>query len=71
VWLGLILTAAALVLIVVPARLRRAATGTEPEKPARAGRRGSAGSKAATSSTPAEDDDLAEIEAILKRRGIQ
>jgi heme exporter protein D len=70
VWLGLILTAVALVLIVIPARLRRAATGADSDDSRRADR-SSSGTRGSRSSKPVEDDDLAEIEAILKRRGIQ
>lgn len=63
VWFGLFLLAVAVLLIVVPPRLDRRldkAAGTPKALPA----------KRPSRRTPAADDDMAEIEDILKRHGL-
>lgn len=68
-WLGLGVAATALVLFVVAGVLARRGVGTRdrrrelPEEPSRRPAR-------TTTQKPAEDDDMADIEAILKRHGI-
>lgn len=72
VWVGLILAVVALVLWVAGSRLGgRDATRTSAEKAAKRG-----GSSGALPARPAQgggvlDDDMAEIEEILRRRGIE
>jgi len=61
VWLGIILTGAAVVLFGAGTLLQRRAAPAGPERKAL---------PKATRSAPAIDDDMADIEAILKRRGI-
>jgi hypothetical protein len=81
VWSGMILAAVALVLFVVSGGLRRrrgrqpaAQPGTLPASASgRAGVDGGgkpAAALPATKGKPAADDDMSEIEAILRRRGI-
>ncbi len=63
-WLGLALAVVAAALIVLPARINRGwgnPSGRQPQ--------GGPSGKASSRPQPA-DDELAEIEAILKRRGI-
>jgi hypothetical protein len=74
VWLGITLAGVSLVLFVVTGVLRtkgigrRARRGAVAEpKPAP---QGLAAGKTTTSPAPAEDDDMADVEAILKRHGI-
>lgn len=68
-WLGLGVAATALVLFVVAGVLARRGVGARdrrrelPEEPSRRPAR-------TTKQAPAEDDDMADIEAILKRHGI-
>ena len=68
-WLGLGVAATALVLLVVAGVLARRGVGPRekrrelPEEPSRRPAR-------TTKQAPAEDDDMADIEAILKRHGI-
>lgn len=66
VWLGLVLAATSAVLFVVSGVLRRRG------RPPAVRRRAAAGEVTATRSAgpPAADDDLADIEALLKKHGI-
>jgi hypothetical protein len=78
VWAGIIVAGVSATLFVVSGFLRR----REPQRPSRKERRAAAeaGSPpavtakgpapASTGSTPAEDDDMADIEAILRKHGI-
>ena len=61
VWLGIILTGAALVLFGAGTVLQRRVVPAEPERKAL---------PKAAKPAPVIDDDMADIEAILKRRGI-
>jgi len=65
VWLGIILTGTAVLLFGAGTLMQRRALPPAPERKALP-KAGGATSKGA----PAIDDDLADIEAILKRRGI-
>jgi len=65
VWLGIILTGTAVLLFGAGTLLQRRALPATPERKALP-KAGGGASKGA----PAIDDDLADIEAILKRRGI-
>ncbi len=66
VWSGVLLGGASLVLFVVSGMLRSRQAGSDPApaKPLKQGRK--------TTSQPvlADDDDMAEIEALLRKRGI-
>jgi hypothetical protein len=79
VWAGLVVTATSAALFAVSGRLRRRARGRQQDRVAAAGRAAAVtggGRKsveppaAGAKSGPAGDDDLAEIEEILRRRGI-
>ncbi len=65
VWLGLILAVIAVTLIVVPGKLDRK-LGDGPAKPTKQVR----GGKARSSALSAEDDDMADIQEILKKHGL-
>lgn len=71
VWLGLILAGLAGTLLVVGGWMAARGTGAQPSGVAAAPRaeRGAALPRARTAKAPV-DDDLADIEAILKKRGI-
>ncbi|MGH3446182.1 MAG: hypothetical protein ACRDQA_32120 [Nocardioidaceae bacterium] len=71
VWLGCIMGVVAIALIVVPRRLSKAlgskATGgAKAQKPSK-----SAGKAPAKRSSSSGDDDMADVEAILKKHGIE
>ncbi|MGI8577706.1 MAG: hypothetical protein ACR2KG_07265 [Nocardioidaceae bacterium] len=69
VWLGVILAVIALLLMTAPGRLRRVFGADHAAAPPRvASRRKSAKAKPDSATG---DDDMAEIEEILKRRGIE
>lgn len=68
-WLGLGVAATALVLFVVAGALARRGVGARPRR-AELPREESRRPARTTSSAPAEDDDMADIEEILKRHGI-
>lgn len=65
VWVGIVLAGVSAVLLVVAALLARRGTGLR--EPVAEGRRPSA---AAGRGAPAIDDDLADIEALLRSKGI-
>ncbi len=67
VWLGIVLAGVSLVLFVVSGMLRRRTAGTSGERRAVERHRSST---AATPPRAGGDDDLSEIEDILKRHGI-
>jgi hypothetical protein len=73
VWLGIVLAGISAVLFGVSGALRNRQLGaserTDPGEVGSAGRKGELGSQA-RKGEPAIDDDLAEIEAILRKRGI-
>lgn len=76
VWLGIVLAGLSLVLLVVagllPDRHRSATDAGRPSARKRTQRRsGELPPGAAPRQEPAIDDDLAEIEALLRKRGIQ
>jgi hypothetical protein len=78
VWAGLVVAGVSATLFVVSGFLRR----REPQRPSRKERKAAAAAgstpavtakgpaPASTGSTPAEDDDMADIEAILRKHGI-
>lgn len=68
-WLGIGVAATALVLFVVAGALARRGVGARP-RGAELPREESPRPARTTSSAPAEDDDMADIEEILKRHGI-
>lgn len=68
-WLGLGVAATALVLFVVAGALARRGVGARPRR-AELPREESRRPARTTSSAPGEDDDMADIEEILKRHGI-
>ena len=68
-WLGVGVAATALVLFVVAGVLARRGAGGRPRR-AELPREGSRRPAGTTSPAPAEDDEMADIEAILKRHGI-
>jgi hypothetical protein len=73
VWLGIVLTGVSVVLFVVSGVLRRrtpAATGTGRTSVDTGARRGLEGRSPAGAPARAGEDDLSEIEDILKRHGI-
>jgi hypothetical protein len=73
VWLGIVLAAVSVVLFVVSGVLRRrtpAATGTGRASLDTGGRRGLEGRSPAGAPDRPADDDLSDIEDILKRHGI-
>ncbi|GAA2144885.1 hypothetical protein GCM10009844_19030 [Nocardioides koreensis] len=66
VWVGFVLFGVSAGLFVVSGLLRARELGGRPEKKARRGKQLPPGGKGA----PAIDDDMAEIEALLRKRGI-
>jgi hypothetical protein len=66
VWLGFVLAGVSVALFVVSGFLRARELGGRPEKTGRRGKQLPAAGKGA----PAIDDDMAEIEALLRKRGI-
>lgn len=73
-WLGVGIAATSLLLLVVAGSLRRRGVGGTPrrreELPASASRRPARPGGTSRKSPAAADDDLADVEAILKRHGI-
>lgn len=71
VWLGVSIAGVSLVLFVAAAAMRHRGVGTQPRAVRSSeGRKTKAVTTGAKGSDPALDDELADIEAILKRRGI-
>lgn len=72
VWVGIVLAGVSVLILVVAGALSRRGVGTKPgTRPAAKEAPPAVGSgRAAASPSPARDDDLDEIEAILKRHGI-
>ena len=70
VWLGVALAGTAVVCLVVSGALRERGRGLAPAKGTARRPGPDRGLPAAERAEPAIDDDLAEIEAILKKRGI-
>ena len=75
VWLGIVLAGVSGVLFVVSGALRARQAAAEPGRDLGAGPSGSAprgelGAKSGGKGEPAIDDDMAEIEALLRKRGI-
>ncbi len=66
VWVGFVLFGVSVSLFVVSGLLRARELGGRPEKSGRRGKQLPPGGKGA----PAIDDDMAEIEALLRKRGI-
>jgi hypothetical protein len=69
VWLGLVLAGVSVLLFVVSGFLRKRAVGDAPAE-APADKLALPSGKPGKPGTPAIDDDLAEIEALLRKRGI-
>jgi hypothetical protein len=77
VWLGVALAGVSLVLFVVTGVLRAKGVGRRrrrgtalKQQPAQQPAAGLMRSKTASTAAPGEDDDMADVEAILKRHGI-
>ena len=75
VWLGIVLAGLSGVLFVVSGRLRARQAPAEPGRdlgagPSASARRGELGTGSGRKGEPAIDDDMAEIEALLRKRGI-
>jgi hypothetical protein len=74
VWLGVILAALAVLLFVVAGMLGRRGVGARPRKGGKelpgTSSRTPAKPTRTTAAAPSQDDDMADIEAILKRHGI-
>ena len=75
VWLGIVLAGVSGVLFVVSGALRGRQAAAEPGRDLGAGtsgsaRRGELGAASGRKGEPAIDDDMAEIEALLRKRGI-
>ena len=71
VWAGFLLGGTGVVLIVVSGMVRARQVGTTPESPAAELPRGRAARAAGSSPAIDTDDEMAEIEALLRKRGIQ
>lgn len=70
VWLGIALAGVSALLFVVSGALRNRGRGGPPERPAAGRRKRSDELGAARPTAPPLDDELADIEAILRKRGI-
>ena len=71
VWLGVVVAGVSLVLFVVTGVLRAKGVGRRSERAGAAPKPAVTGSGAPAAASPAdEDDDLADVQAILKRHGI-
>lgn len=72
VWVGFVLAGVSAALFVVSGILRARELGGRPTKPGKSVKPGKRGSELppAKRGAPAIDDDMAEIEALLRKRGI-
>ena len=71
VWVGVVLAGVSVVLFVVARADAALASGRTSRRPGRQGELPAAGpGRKASSGRSADDDDMAEIEALLRKRGI-